>query len=172
MYQSEGSELEPSNLINRENYDIGRLIFSVRDTQVILDKDLAKLYGVETKVLNQAAKRNSARFPEGFRFQLTIEECSRSQFVTLNTERGKNIKYLPYAYSEQGVAMLSAILKSQTAIDVSVKIMNAFVYMRRFLMINAGLFQKMEMLEQKQLQTDHIIDEILNKLEDQHRPPT
>ena len=112
LYQSEGSELEPSNLINRENYDIGRLIFSVRDTQVILDKDLAKLYGVETKVLNQAAKRNIARFPEGFRFQLTKEECSRSQNVTLNAERGKNIKYLPYAYSEQGVAMLSAILKS------------------------------------------------------------
>ena len=172
LYQSEGSELEPSNLINRENYDIGRLIFSVRDTQVILDKDLAKLYGVETKVLNQAAKRNIARFPEGFRFQLTKEECSRSQNVTLNAERGKNIKYLPYAYSEQGVAMLSAILKSQTAIDVSVKIMNAFVYMRRFLMMNADLFQKVALLEQKQLQTDQIIDEILNKLEDQHRPPT
>jgi hypothetical protein len=87
-------------------------IIVLRDTQVILDRDIADLYGVETKVLNQAVKRNINRFPERFMFQLTKDECSRSQFVTMNTGRGYNIKYLPYAFTEQGVAMLSSVLRT------------------------------------------------------------
>ena len=82
----------------------------------MLDKDLATLYGVETRTLNQAVKRNIQRFPTDFRFQLTMEECSKSQIVTLNAGRGQNIKKLPYAFTEQGVAMLSSVLRSQTAI--------------------------------------------------------
>lgn len=82
----------------------------------MLDKDLATLYGVETRTLNQAVKRNIQRFPADFRFQLTMEECSKSQIVTLNAGRGQNIKKLPYAFTEQGVAMLSSVLRSQTAI--------------------------------------------------------
>ena len=113
-------------------------ILNLRDKQVMLDRDLAKLYGVETRVLNQAVKRNINRFPEDFMFQLTREEClniyaltesqnnmpsSRSQIVTMKTERGKNIKYLPYAFTEQGIAMLSGILRSDTAIEVNIRIM-------------------------------------------------
>lgn len=93
---------------------IERRIMNLRNQQVLLDKDLAELYGVETKRVNEAARRNPERFPAHFRFQLTIEECSRSQIATLNNARGQNIKYLPYAYTKQGVAMLSAVLKSDT----------------------------------------------------------
>ena len=90
--------------------NIEPLIKIIRGQQVMLDKDLAMLYGVETRALNQAVKRNIQRFPADFRFQLTMEECSKSQIVTLNTGRGQNIKKLPYAFTEQGVAMLSSVL--------------------------------------------------------------
>lgn len=96
----------------------------------MLDRDLAKLYGVETKVLNQAVKRNIKRFPEDFMFQLTIEECLRSQFVTLNTKQGHHLKYMPYVFTEQGVAMLSSVLRSDTAIEINIRIMRAFVAIR------------------------------------------
>jgi hypothetical protein len=92
------------------------LIFEVRGCQVILDRDLAALYGVETKALNQAVKRNIERFPEDFMFKLTKDECLRSQIVTLNTTQGKHMKYMPYAFTENGVAMLSSVLRSSTAI--------------------------------------------------------
>lgn len=109
----------------------------------MLDSDLARLYGVETRVLNQAVKRNIERFPEDFMFQLSKEESqnlisqiatssSRSQNVTLNVERGKNIKYMPYAFTENGVAMLSSVLRSKTAIEVNIRIMRAFTAMRSF----------------------------------------
>lgn len=103
-------------------------IYTIRGVQVMLDSDLAKLYDVETRTINQAAKRNSDRFPESFCFQLSAEEieCSRSQFVTLNKGRGNNIKYLPHVFTEQGVAMLSAVLRSETAVKVSIQIMEAF----------------------------------------------
>lgn len=93
------------------------LIFEVRGCQVILDRDLAALYGVETKALNQAVKRNIERFPEDFMFKLTKDECLRSQIVTLNTTQGKHMKYMPYAFTENGVAMLSSVLRSSTAIE-------------------------------------------------------
>ena len=116
-------------------------ILVIRGQHVMIDRDLAELYGVETRSLNQAVKRNIERFPERFMFQLTkeemfsIESCSRSQFVILNEKksRGSNIKYLPYAFTEQGVAMLASVLKSDTAVQTSIMIMKAFVALRHFL---------------------------------------
>jgi len=104
-------------------------IYTIRGMQVMLDSDLSELYGVEAKRLNEQVKRNPDRFPLSFRFQLTEGEYSslRSQFATLKQERGKHRKYLPYVFTEQGVAMLSAVLKSETAVKVSIEIMQAFV---------------------------------------------
>ena len=101
--------------------NIEPLIKVIRGQQVMLDKDLSMLYGVEAKVLNQAVKRNVERFPNDFRFQLTKEECLRSQIVTLNEKQGHHLKYMPYAFTEQGVAMLSSVLRSQTAIEVNIR---------------------------------------------------
>lgn len=98
---------------------VGSLIRVIRGQQVMLDRDLAVLYGVETRRLNEQVKRNIERFPEDFMFQLTKEECSKSQIATLNEGRGHNIKKLPYAFTEQGVAMLSGVLKSPTAVEVN-----------------------------------------------------
>jgi len=106
--------------------EIQNKIYEIRGQKVILDRDLARLYGVETKVLNQAVKSNIQRFPTDFMFQLTMDECLRSQIVTLNTERGKHLKYMPYAFTEQGVAMLSSVLKSETAIEINIRIMRTY----------------------------------------------
>jgi len=130
-------------------------ILIARSRKVILDRDLAEMYGVATKVLNQAVKRNARRFPIDFMFQLSWEEAEtlRSQFVTLNIittdKRGKHIKYLPYAFTEQGVAMLSGILHSKRAIQVNIAIMRAFVRMREILLTNKDLAVKIEALELK-----------------------
>ena len=113
-------------------------IFVIRGKQVMVDRDLADLYDVETKRITEAVKRNIERFPEEFRFQLTKDEYDflRSQIATLKNDasdqRGKHAKYLPYVFTEQGVAMLSAVLHSETAIQVSIKIMNAFVQLRHY----------------------------------------
>ena len=117
----------------------------------MLDFDLANLYEVETKVLNQAVKRNTERFPIDFMFQLTKEEFDsiRSQIVTLEKGRGKFQKYLPYAFTEQGVAMLSGVLKSQKAIDVNIAIMRAFVLMRQYALTHKDLTDKLKKLESK-----------------------
>ena len=137
---------------------IASKIMVIRDVQVLLDRDIAEMYGVETKVFNQAVKRNIKRFPEAFRFQLNedealeVERSSRSQFVTLNNSgnlRGSNIKYLPYAFTEQGVAMLSAVLRSEKAVQVSIEIMNAFVQMRHYLRGNMGLAGRLNAFETK-----------------------
>ncbi|KAA2787477.1 ORF6N domain-containing protein [Alistipes onderdonkii] len=113
-------------------------IYEIRGQRVMLDRDLAELYGVETKALNKAVKRNSERFPERFMFQLTKEESLRFQIGTLNERsgkqaRGQHLKYLPHVFTEQGVSMLSAVLRSPTAIQVSIRIMDAFVAMRNYL---------------------------------------
>ena len=113
----------------KKTVDIQNLIFTIRGVQVMLDRDLAEVYKVETKVLNQAVKRNLNRFPELFRFQLTEKESDnslRSQSVTLEKGRGKHRKYLPFVFTEQGVAMLLAVLRSETAIKVSIQIVQAF----------------------------------------------
>lgn len=147
---------------------IENLIYVVRNRQVMLDSDLAKLYQVETKVFNQAVKRNIDRFPDSFRFQLTKDEYEalRSQFVTLNENsgRGKHRKYLPYVFTEQGVAMLSAVLKSDVAVQVSINIMNAFVEMRRFIASNALLFERISNVELKQLEYQKQTDEKLEQV--------
>ena len=154
LEQTEGQQLPVENKVES-------LIRVIRGQQVMLDRDLAELYGVETKVLNQAVKRNLGRFPDDFRFQLTKEECSRSQFVTLNEGRGSNIKYLPYAFTEQGVAMLSGVLKSSTAVEVNIRIMRAFVSMRHFMVNNAAIFQRLETIEFNQLESNKVQAKIL-----------
>jgi len=133
-------------------------ILLVRGKKVMLDKDLAALYGVEVKVLNQAVKRNIERFPEDFMFQLSWKEAKslRSQFVTLKSrsqnatlKQGKHIKYLPYVFTEQGVAMLSSVLGSKRAIQTNIAIMRAFVRLRQVLLTHKELAQKLEELERK-----------------------
>ena len=128
--------------------------------QVILDRDLAELYGVQTARLNEQVKRNSRRFPEAFRFQLNQQETDE---LIANCDRFKTLKhssFCPYAFTEQGVAMLSAVLHSDTAVDISIRIMNAFVAMRHFLLSNAQVFQRLDRMELKQLETDHKIEQI------------
>jgi hypothetical protein len=137
---------------------IERLILVIRGHKVMLDRDLAYLYGVTTKVLNQAVKRHKDRFPEDFMFQLTIEEARiwwtevrggglRSQIVTL--KRGEHIKYRPYAFTEHGILMLSNVLNSERAIKVNIEIMRAFVRLRRILASHVDLARKLEALEKK-----------------------
>lgn len=164
--------------INKVVNNIEPLIKVIRGQQVMLDKDLAMLYGVEAKVLNQAVKRNVERFPNDFRFQLTKEECLRSQIVTLNEKQGQHLKYMPYAFTEQGVAMLSSVLRSQTAIEVNIQIMRAFVSMRHFMVNNASVFSRLETIEYHQLEmqqhqqeTDKRIDEVFRRLDEGNAKP-
>lgn len=155
--------------VNAVNFSvpIESLILNLRGSQVIIDRDLAGLYGVETKVLNQAVKRNLMRFPESFRFQLSKEE--RSQLVT-NCDRFLSLKHSsvnPYAFTEQGVAMLSAVLKSETAVRTSIRIIEAFVAMRNFLMNNAAIFQRLERLEVKQFEVDKKFEDLFDRFNSQ-----
>jgi hypothetical protein len=119
---------------------------SLRGQKVMLDTDLADLYQVPTKVLNQAVRRNKDRFPADFMFQLTADEFSalRSQIVTLDTGRGQHRKYLPYAFTEQGVAMLSSVLRSKRAVNVNIEIMRAFVRLRELLATHEDLANKLD----------------------------
>jgi len=130
---------------------VERRIVQVRGHKVMLDADLAELYGVSTKVLNQAVSRNRARFPVDFMFQLTADEHAalRSQTVTLQRGRGQHRKYLPYAFTEQGVAMLSSVLRSQRAIQVNIEIMRAFVRLRQMLLSHGDLARRVDALEKK-----------------------
>jgi hypothetical protein len=151
--------------------NIAQLVLFIRNEKVILDRDLASLDGVTTRALNQAVKRNTARFPADFMFQLTKSEyeISRSQFViasgssrsatrpgdassrsqTVTLKRGENIKYLPYAFTEQGVAMLSSVLRSPRAVEVNIAIMRTFVQLRRLMETNRELARKIQALEEK-----------------------
>ena len=126
-------------------------IYEIRGQRVMLDFDLAELYGVETRVLNQAVKRNIERFPTDFMFQLDKSEWEflRSQIVILETGRGRHSKYLPLAFSEQGLAMLSGILNSAKAIEVNIAIMRAFVYIRQYALSHKDLTDKLKELENK-----------------------
>ena len=173
------------------------LIRTIRGQQVLLDSDLAILYGVETKRLNQQVKRNIERFPEDFMFQLTQEEliCSRSQIATLNkgtnlrsqiatssqevnlksqivTSSHGGIRKLPNAFTENGIAMLSSVLRSPIAIQVNIRIMRAFTAMRQFIASNAQIFQRLDVMEQNQLaivahqtETDHKLEEVFRRLD-------
>lgn len=173
-----------NDIIQLQTENIESRIFVIRNQQVMLDRDLALLYGVETRVINQAVKRNFNRFPERFMFQLTKEEQEqffslKSQTVILNEDvnlnslksqivtlddlksqnatsnlRGKHSKYLSYAFTEQGVAMLSSVLRSETAVQVSIRIMDAFVAMRRFLQNNAQIFVELGSIKQHLIESD------------------
>ena len=153
-------------------------IMSIRGRQIMIDRDLAELYGVETKRLNEAVKRNKDRFPERFRFQLTKEEMV--ELVT-NCDRFNSLKHSAarsYAFTEQGVAMLSTVLRSETAIRMSIRIMDAFVAMRRFMTTNAEIFQRLSTMEYHQLEmqqhqqeTDKRIDEVFRRLDEGNAKP-
>lgn len=146
--------------------DIERMIVTIRGVQVMIDRDLATVYGVTTSQLNQQVKRNIARFPTNFRFQLTKEEMEilKSQIVTSSWG---GTRKLPYAFTEPGIAQLSSVLHSDRAIETSVKIMSAFVVMRHFIIQNAGVLMRITNLEHRQIETDEKIDQILDKMEKQ-----
>src|SRR3989339_778545 len=183
----------PSKLVKTDKQEIETRIFTIRGIQVMLDSHLAELYSVETKQINRAVKRNSYRFPKEFMFQLTAVEWEnlRLQIVTsssddslrfqngtlekdsslgfqngtLNAGRGQHRKYLPHVFTEQGVAMLSAVLHSETAVKVSVQIMHAFVVMRKFIADNAVVFQRLDKVERKQLEADEKFERVFRALE-------
>jgi len=197
--KNEIAKAEPASLQPLES--IKNLIHVIRGKQVMLDRDLARLYGVETKVLNQAVKRNIERFPKDFMFQLSKEEFEnwksqfaisntdeflRSQIVTIENEgnglrsqnvtidmRGKHLKYLPYAFTENGVAMLSSVLRSQQAININIQIMRAFNAMRHFIATNAQVFQRVENIEKNilalnasKVDTDKKFEEVFRRLDE------
>jgi len=140
-------------------------IFTIRGFQVMLDRDLSELYQVPTKRLNEQVKRNIERFPEQFRFQLSQDEKSE---LVANCDRFENLKHstsLPNAFTEQGVAMLSAVLRSETAVQVSIRIMEAFVAMRKFIATNAEVFQRLDRVERKQLEGDKKFEQIFDAIE-------
>ncbi len=146
-------------------------IHTIRDIQVMLDSDLANLYDVDIKRLNEQVKRNFERFPENFMFQLTISEYNslRSQIATIELGKGRHRKYMPFVFTEQGVAMLSSVLRSSTAINTSIQIINAFVSMRRFISKNAEIFTRLDVVERKQLEyqieTDNNFERVFNAIE-------
>lgn len=147
------------------------MIRVIRGQQVMLDNDLATLYSVETRRLNEQVKRNIERFPDDFMFQLTKEELDNLMSQNATSSWGGTRK-LPYAFTEQGIAMLSSVLKSKTAVEVNIRIMRAFIAMRRFIATNAQLFQRLETIEYHQLEmkqhqevTDKRIDEVFRRLD-------
>ena len=150
--------------------NIERMIFTIRGVQVMFDRDLALLYGVTTSRLNQQVNRNIRRFPEAFRFQITAEERDEVIAICNNLQSLKYNPSLPYVFTEQGVSQLSSVLHSDTAIEVSIQIMNAFVAMRHFLVSNAGIFQRIDTLEQHQIATDQRIDRVFQLLEAGQQP--
>jgi hypothetical protein len=163
--------------------EIENRIFYFRGTQVMLDSDLASIYKVETRVLNQAVNRNIARFPELFRFQLTEAEFEnwksqilmfenhnlKSQNVMSSVHGGR--RTLPFAFTEQGVAMLSAVLRSDMAVKVSIQIISAFVEMRKLIANHSGLLQRMDGIERKQLETDQKFEQVFKALESKNIIP-
>jgi len=146
-------------------------IFTIRGLQVMIDRDLAEMYQVETKVLNQAVKRNSERFPIQFRFKLTENE--KTELVTI-CDRFDSLKHSssnPNVFTEQGVAMLSAVLRSKIAVQISIQIINAFVEMRKFIANHYGLLQRMDGIERKQLETDQKFEQVFKALESKNIIP-
>ena len=154
-------------------HDVEKLIVTIRGIQVLIDRDLASLYQVEVKQMNRQVKRNIERFPEDFMFQLTKEEYNslKCHFGTSN-ERGGDHRALPYAFTQQGIGMLSGLLRSQVAIDTNIKIMRAFVGMQRYIAASLEIFQRLDRVELQQLEskqwmqtTNNKINDILNKIE-------
>ncbi len=154
-----------------EVINIQPMIRIIRDRQVMLDSDLSKLYGVETRRLNEQVKRNIDRFPDDFMFQLSKDELDDLKSQNATSSWG-GVRKLPYAFTEQGIAMLSSVLKSKTAVEVNIRIMRTFVYMRSFIATNAQLFQRLEAIEYNQLEmkqhqdmADKRIDEVFKRLD-------
>ena len=148
--------------------EIRQRIRTIRGVQVMLDRDLAELYGVEVKQLNRQVKRNIERFPADFMFQLTKEDCIRCQIGTLYERGGKMLNwstYRPLAFTENGIAMLSGVLRSPTAIEVNIRIMRAFTVLRHFVSDHAGLVQRVGAIELKQLETDKRLDTVFDALD-------
>ena len=142
-------------------------IYEIRDTKVMLDRDLAELYGVETRVLNQSVRRNVARFPEDFMFQMTKEELHdwRSQYVTSNSSEKMGLRRRPYAFTEHGVLMLSNILRSDRAIQVSIQIIRVFVHIRKMIWDDKNLAQKVSRIERRQDEESKAIWQAIRKIE-------
>ncbi|MGP1542698.1 MAG: ORF6N domain-containing protein [Dialister pneumosintes] len=156
---------EDKNIVIVDNIEIQNLIYTIRGKQVMVDSDLATLYQVTTKRLNEQVRRNKNRFPSEFMFRLTAEEYEylRSQNATSSEDNAHGgRRYMPYVFTEQGIAMLSAVLKSDIAVEVSVKIMNSFVEMRNFLLSNREMFARLDRVELKQLETDKKLEKVFN----------
>ena len=163
-----------------QHVNIESLIIMLRGQQTLLDRDLAMLYGVETRRLNEQVQRNIKRFPEDFMFQLTKEEFEnwKSQFATSNSIK-MGARKRPYAFTRNGIAMLSSVLRSQTAVDVNISIMRAFTATQQFFAANAQMFQRIEVIEHNQLalaarqqDTDKKVEQIFNRLDDRSKTPT
>src|SRR5213082_3170894 len=152
--------------------DITHAILVLRGQRIILDRDLAAIYGVTTKRLNEQVKRNAERFPEDFMFQLTPEEAglSRSQFATLKPGRGQNIKYRPYAFTEHGAIQAANVLSSPRAIEMGVFVVCAFVKLREMLASNKELARKVDELERKLQTHDRAIVDILRAIRELMNP--
>ena len=160
---------EDLNVVKYEPQNIKNLIFNIRGKQVMLDSDVAMLYHYETKGINKAMKRNIERFPQDFCFQLTADELKEMWFqngTTLDNIKYRSEKYLPYVYTEQGIAMISGILKNEIAVQVSISIMRAFVEMRRFLIYNGQVFQEINTIKGKILEHDKDINKLFSKFEE------
>ena len=156
---------EEKNLTIVDNKEIQNMIYTFRGRQVMVDSDLAELYKVTTGNLNKAMKRNLLRFPEHFCFQLTELEYENLRFQNGISSSNNNYggrRYMPYVFTEQGIAMLSVVLKSDVAVEVSIKIMNSFVEMRNFLLSNKEMFSRLDRVELKQLETDRKLEEVFN----------
>ena len=152
---------EDKNLVIEDNKEIQSMIYTFRGRQVMLDSDLAMLYQVTTSNLNKAMKRNIARFPERFCFQLTENEYENLRFqngISSLTNNYGGRRYIPYVFTEQGIAMLSAVLKSDIAVEVSLKIMDSFVEMRKFLISNQELFSRLDKAELRQIEFEKKVD--------------
>lgn len=158
-----GSKEQVTKVI--DNIEIQSMIYTFRGKQVMLDSDLAELYQVTTGNLNKAMKRNADRFPERYCFQLTKEEYDHLRFQNGTSSSNRNYggrRYMPYVFTEQGIAMLSSVLRSDIAVEVSIRIMDSFVAMRKFLISNQELFSRLDRVELKQLETDQKLDKVFN----------
>ena len=159
-----------TQLADKTNVELDQQIFIFREKHVMIDHDLAQLYEVQVKRLNEQVKRNISRFPVHFRFQLSLAEKSE---LVANCDRFKHIKYSsssPFAFTEQGVAMLSAVLRSAKAITVSIEIMNAFVALRKIQFNQQGIFQRVEHIERKQLINDQKFEQLFSAMENKQIP--
>ena len=170
MNENQRNEIKAVVLHDSQSVSLAEIqakIFMIRGVQVMLDRDLAVFYKVETSQLNRQVKRNIGRFPEDFMFQLTKEEWEDLKCqLGISNVRGGDRRALPYVFTEQGVSQLSGVLHNDLAEEISVKIMRAFVAMRRFITANAGLFQRVDAIEKRQIQTEQKLDVVLDKIEE------